>query len=296
MTEEENNAAEEAALDADIAKMLGQSPDESDTDTKFSDNTISDEPTSDVDTSATDQEEEQKPETVELSRYKNLQAKMTQASQEAADLRRMAASQQEQINQLLAQLQARKQPESSPVDDDEMSSVLNDYPEIAGPLVRKNQLLENKIAQLEQMLTGVKQTSDRYAKTENDIATERHFNAIRQAVPDYDDLVSEENAPEVIDWVNQQAPIIQQGFYQGNADDVVTVFNLYKQSKGIPVEKVDRLAEAKNAATPRLPKNAAKPTSNKTTFTREQIAKMSMDQFMKNEAAIDAALASGEIY
>ena len=294
MKEEHDYAAEEAQLDADIAKMLGQSPD-SDTDNQFSDTITTAEPTSDVDTSAPDQEEDDKPETVELSRYKNLQAKMTQATQEAAELRRTVSSQQEQINQLIAQLQQAPTP-SSPVDSDEMNAVMEDYPEIAGPLVRKNQMLESKIAQLEQMLTGVKQTSDRYAKTEHDLATERHFNAIRQAVPDYDDLVSEENAPEVIDWVNQQAPIIQQGFYQGSVDDVVTVFNLYKQSKGLPVEKTDRLAEAKNAATPRLPKNTAKPTSQKNTFTREQIAKMSMDQFMKHEAEIDEALANGQIY
>ena len=288
---EEDYDKEEAQLDADIAKMLNLPTPEEDTGEQSND-TISAEPT-EVDTSATDQEEEPKPETVELSRYKNLQAKMTQATQENAELRRTLAALQDQVNQLQ---QAQTQPEQNPSDDDDLDTVMGDYPEIAGPLVKKNKMLEQKISQLEQMLTGVKQTSDRYVQNEQKTAEERHWNAIRQGVPDYDELVSDDNVNNVIEWVNSQAPIIRQGFFQGSADDVITVFNLYKQAQGLPVEKPDTLAAAKEAATPRLPKNTTKPTSNKTTFTREQIAKMSMDQFMKHEAEIDAAMANGQIF
>ena len=288
---EEDYDKEEAQLDADIAKMLNLPTPETDTGEQSND-TISAEPT-EVDTSAPDQEEEPKPETVELSRYKNLQAKMTQATQENAELRRTLAALQDQVNQL--QQAQQTPPEQITSDDDELGTVMEDYPEIAGPLVKKNKMLEQKISQLEQMLTGVKQTSDRYVQNEQKTAEEQHWNAIRAGVPDYDELVSDDNVNNVIEWVNSQAPIIKQGFFQGSAADVVTVFNMYKQAQGLPVEKPDNLAAAKEAATPRLPKNPTKPTSNKTTFTREQITKMSMDQFMKHEAEIDAAMANGQI-
>lgn len=287
---EEDYEKEEAQLDADIAKMLNLPPATSDSGET---DTISAEP-AEIDSSASDQSETEPTEDmVPISRLKNTQAKMTIASQENAELRRNIQALQDQVNQLL---QAQPQ-DQAPIDnDDDLNTVMDDYPEIAGPLVKKNKMLEQKIAQLEQMLTGVKQTSDRYVANEQKTAEERHWSAIRAGVPDYDELVSDDNVNNVIEWVNSQAPIIKQGFFQGSADDVVTVFNLYKQAQGLPVEKPDNLAAAKEAATPRLPKNTAKPASNKTTFTREQIAKMSMDQFMKHEAEIDEAVANGQIY
>lgn len=278
--EERDYDAEEAQLDADIAKMMNLTPDEDTVET-----TIEAEPA--TDTSDDDQKETEPPklETVELTRYKNLQAKMTQATQENAELRRAIAQLQEQ----------QAKPPEPDTTEDELNSVAGDYPEIAGPLVKKNKALEAKIAQLEQALIGISQKSESFSQTQQEIAAERWNVKVKSVHPDLDEILSPGHYDELKEWVEVQAPVIQQGFHSGSPDDAITVLNLYKQSKGVKVESPDKLTAARAAATPNLPKTTSKPSS-KQTYTREQIAKMSMDEFMKHETAIDEALVNGEIF
>lgn len=273
------NYEDESELDAEIAKMLDTTPEE-DTVEEVVEETVT------TDTSE-DDHEEQKPEMVELTRYKNLQAKMTKATQENSELRKHLESLQEQINQLQAK------PDTT---DDEIDTVNSDYPEIVGPLVKKNKALETKIAKLEEMLTNVSKKSESFAQTQSEIEAERWNSRVKSVHPDLDEILSPGHYEDLKGWVESQAPVIQQGFHSGNPDDAITVLNLYKQSKGIKTtEKPDRLAAAKAAATPNLPKSNTKPSS-KQTFTREQIAKMSMEEFMKHEAEIDQATVNGEIF
>jgi regulator of replication initiation timing len=295
MSDEIDYDAEEAALDAEIASMLNPSPDQ-DTDEQTQ---ITAEPTNEVDTSAVDQTEtEQQAEpTVPESRYKNLQAKMTQATQENAELRRENGELRQYAAQLQQQLQAKQQDAAPDTDDDDLDALTNDYPEIATPLVKRNKMLEQKLAQLEAQLGKVSDTASRFQQHEAQTVAEKHFATIKAVHPDFDTVTSDEAFHE---WAEAQPPIIQACVKNGcSAEDAIMVLNLYKQAKGLnaePAETVDKLAAAKQAASPKLPKNPGKPTSNKTNWTREQIAKMSMEEFAKHEAEIDEAIAQGLVY
>lgn len=287
MSDEIDYDAEEAALDAEIASMLNPSPAQ-DTDEQTQTDA---EPTNEVDTSAVDQTETVQTEpTVPESRYKNLQAKMTQVSQENAELRRYLAQLQEQVNQL----QTQQQQSTPPDTDDDLDALTNDYPEIATPLVKRNKMLEQKLAQLEAQLGKVSDTATRFQESEAKTAAERHFQTIKAVHADFDEVTRSDDFHE---WAETQPPIIQNCVKNGcSAEDAIMVLNLYKQSQGAPTEPVDKLAAAKQAANPKMPKNPGKPTSNKTNWTREQIAKMSMDEFAKHEQEIDDAIAQGLVY
>jgi hypothetical protein len=101
--------------------------------------------------------------------------------------------------------------------------------------------------------------------------------------------------------------MIQDALKQGTARDVVAALNLYRsehpKSVDVPVEAVkeapavvkpvSKLAEAKKASSP-VVKSSTKP-EEKQAYTQAQIAKMSREEFTKNEAAIDEAMARGEI-
>lgn len=278
--------AEEANLDKELWLMMHPEEDKAESTEEQQ------EETQEVDNTVVQEEQVSQEEMVPISRYKNAQAKMTQATMEAAELRRKIVQLEQQMSQMQAQIQAA--PREPEVSDDELKTVVDDYPEIAGPIVKRNKALEAKIAQLEQALQGVQQQSNSYAKTQAEIENEKFWNTIRAVHPDADELTTN-HAEELKEWVEQQAPIIQHGFYSGTAQDAIQVLSLYKQSKGQPVEKPDKLAAAKTASTPKV-QSQGKPSSQKTTFTREQIAKMSMDEFMKHESAIDEALAAGQIY
>jgi hypothetical protein len=291
MSDEIDYDAEEAALDAEIASLLNPSPAQ-DTDA----NTQTDaEPANTVDTSAIDQAEtEQQAEpTVPESRYKNLQAKMTQATQENAELRKENSELRQYAAQLQQQVQA-KQPEGTPdTDDDDLDTLTTDYPEIATPLVKRNKMLEQKLAQLEAQLGKVSDTATRFQESEAKTVTERHFQTIKAVHSDFDTVTTSEDFHE---WAATQPPMIQACIKNGcSAEDAIMVLNLYKQSQ-TPTESVDKLAAAKQAANPKMPKNPGKPTSNKTNWTRDQIAKMSMEEFAKHEDEIDAAIAQGLVY
>lgn len=279
--------AEEAKLDEELQRMMH--PEEGTAESEE----IQQEERQEAEEPIVEEKETAQEEMIPISRYKNAQARMTQATTEAAELRRRVGQLEQHISQLQAQIQsAHKETE---ITDDELKSVVDDYPGIAGPIVKKNKALEAKIAQLEQALQGVQQQSNSYAKTQAELENEKFWNTVRNVHPDADELTTT-HAEELKEWVEQQAPIIQHGFYSGTAQDAIQVLSLYKQSKGQSVEKPDKLAAAKTAATPKVQGQGSKPSSQKTTFTREQIAKMTMDEFMKHESAIDEALAAGEIY
>jgi hypothetical protein len=96
--------------------------------------------------------------------------------------------------------------------------------------------------------------------------------------------------------------LIQQALRQGTAHDVISALNLFRAEhpasvpdtiKQNAIAKPDKLAAAKAASTPVI--NSSRKVEPKPVYTTAQIAKMSRDEFMKHEAAIDEALARGEI-
>ena len=292
----------DAELDAEIQKMYSE--DDSASDAPEDSGTASEDPEAVVQEaeSATPSTDEQQAETtdpvVPEHRYKEAVRAMNKAQQELAEFRKADANRDQTIQQLQAELQALKSNEAPEPDAyEDLSEAKELYPELVAPLLKTIDSLKKQLASVQNEVSGVKTVADRYQQAEAMSAEERHYAEINNAHPDVSELVATE---EFQAWRNAQAPVIQYALDQGTARDVVAALSLYKSETGkastsAPVSnKPDRLAAAKDAASPSI-KGASKPDS-KPTFTADQIAKMTMSEFAKHEAEIDAAIARGELY
>jgi chromosome segregation ATPase len=292
----------DAELDAEIQKMYSE--DDSASDAPEDSGTASEDPEAVVQEaeSATPSTDEQQTETtdpvVPEHRYKEAVRAMNKAQQELAEFRKADANRDQTIQQLQAELQALKSNEAPEPDAyEDLSEAKELYPELVAPLLKTIDSLKKQLASVQNEVSGVKTVADRYQQAEAMSAEERHYAEINNAHPDVSELVATE---EFQAWRNAQAPVIQYALDQGTARDVVAALSLYKSETGkastsAPVSnKPDRLAAAKDAASPSI-KGASKPDS-KPTFTADQIAKMTMSEFAKHEAEIDAAIARGELY
>lgn len=207
-------------------------------------------------------------------RVKNAQAKMTQAAQEAAELRREVAALREALQK------APKEPEP---DTDAVEAA---YPEIAAPLVAKIKKLEAKIAELS---GNVQKTDQRVRESEEVAAGNQHLSAILKEHPDALEVIEQ---PSFESWKLKQPKAIQSIVETGSATDVNWMLSQYKSS--LPKKKPD--ADPDDLSMPSLPKaRKASADGGKPRFTREQIKRMSPEEFTKNEALIDEAMASGLI-
>jgi len=320
-------AAEDEALDSEIRALYAQdseseatseqeAPDESGTaseeQTQESNEDLQ-ESTSSVDEIVQEQTEEPKKAVVDEERYKNAVKAMNRAQSDLAEYRKQDAARDQLIQQLQAQVQQLQekqttQAESTPdVDDSDLAEGMELYPEAVKPLLKKIAALEKKLAEVDDSVGNVKAVSDRFKQTEQQTAEDKYWDTIRSKHDDVDDLI---NDPSYLDWYPNQSPMIQQALQlKGTAKDVISALNLFRAEYPKTVHKTeveqvavkpvatkaDKLAEARAASSPTI-KSTAKPDQKKPTYTNAQIAKMSREEYMKHEAAIDEALARGEIY
>jgi predicted metal-dependent hydrolase len=286
-------------IDKELAELLGKdyesddSPDESGTELNNE---------SDADVVQTTQESEEVTQheepTVAESRYKEAVRAMNKAQQELAEYRKQSADRDQLIQQLQSQVEALQSANNNPAKDDSedvsLDDLASDYPEIVGPLLKEIKALTAQVGAMKGDVDGVKSVADNYRQREAQTAQERHVAEILAKHPDAFEL---RNSDEFEDWLSQQAPIIQHAISQGSSQDVNVAFDLYKSTQAPKMDekaKPNKLDEARRASSPNV-KGNAKP-EQKTTFTLKQIEKMSRDEFIKHEAAIDEALARGEIY
>jgi hypothetical protein len=244
--------------------------------------------------------------TVPESRYQNAVLAMNRAQQELSDKRKQEADKDALIQSLQAQLQAQTEAPAStqsPTDDDDDDEDLEEareiYPEVINPLLKRLAQLEKKLAAVNADVGTVKHVAERYQQSEQQSAEDRHWSAIKAKHGDVDEIAQ---SAEYADWYHNQSPLIQQALRQGTAHDVISALNLFRAEhpasvpdtiKQNTIAKPDKLAAAKAASTPVM--NGSRKTEPKPAYTTAQIAKMSRDEFMKHEAAIDEALARGEI-
>lgn len=218
------------------------------------------------------------PELVPIERYKNAQARMTQATQEAAQLRR-------ELEALRQQAIAPPQRQIPNEDEEDLSKWMQEYPDFAGPIVKKLNKQQAILKQLEEQNAQL--------RAQNETVQRDSFKQVVSAVhPDVGDIV---NSDDFHGWLARQPKGISQMAHNGSADDVIYVLNQYKGSINAP-RTSSKLDEARRVATPNV-RNASTGASNATgqlkSFTREQIAAMSEKEFEANEEAIDAAMAAG---
>lgn len=94
-----------------------------------------------------------------------------------------------------------------------------------------------------------------------------HFDTIRTVHPDLDEIT---RSFDFEGWLLRQPPEVQRLKYTGNAEQVIDMLTRYKREFGL------------------LPKP-------KPTFTRQQIARMSPEEFARREPEIDKAIADGRV-
>lgn len=215
-------------------------------------------------------------------RIKNAQARMTKATQEAADLRKEVIALRQRNAELSSEL-ANAQHRGDGEDDD-LKTLAEEYPDIAAPLLKK-------LAKLEQTVT---QYRDQVETTESQSTLNEHFDTIRKSHPDMDDIVTSD---DFVGWLERQTPVWQRVANDGSAHEVVELINRYKEvfdtQPQQPVSKVDK---ARRVAEPTLPKaRRPDPSSGKRIWSRQEITRMPLDEFERRSAEIDQAYLEGRV-
>lgn len=206
---------------------------------------------------------------------------------EVSDLRRQLAERKDEnlFNppKTAEELEAfrQKNPEFYDVMMSVAHSRLNHYDEQAGSRLRQ---LEEKLAQSEQ---------------------EKAFAQIEKAHPDYLQVV---NDPKFIEWLDEQDDALQAWVKtnSNNARQFIRAIDLYKLDAGITKKLPSRKEESKE--TKRAPASSAADSvsvsgnssvtvgeGNKRIWSREEINRMTPQQFEKFEAELDEAMIEGRV-
>lgn len=215
-------------------------------------------------------------------RVKNAQARMTKATQEAAELRRNMAELQATVQNLQSQLvEAANNKDGI---DDELRTLAEEYPDIAAPLLKKLSRLEETVSEYRSRIDS--------EKSQNTL--QAHFDTIRGAHPDMDDIVVSD---DFTGWLERQSAVWQRVAQDGSADEVVELLNRYKETFDTPPQQqVSKVERARRVAEPSLPKaRKPDPNSGKRIWTREEITRMPLEEFERRQAEIDQAYLDGRV-
>lgn len=239
-------------------------------------------------------------------RIRNAQARMTRATQEAAELKRQVQSLQDETASLKRSREAAssteaekpKAPETpADIDDSDLAEAMKEFPEVAKPLVRLIKQQQAELGQLNATITDLKgnvdQTRSQLDEESKAQSLKTHNDAILQA---HNDAFQLAESDDFQGWKDRQPPIVQRAITNGSAQDVIWALDQYKAAVGaVPDETTKRREAAKASATP--PSRSARQPSGGTRhrFTRPQINAMSPEEFAANETEIDKALAAGLI-
>ena len=110
---------------------------------------------------------------------------------------------------------------------------------------------------------------------------------IVKAHPDFESITNED---EFHDWAEQQPKSVQKLIYSSSADDVIWAIGQYK--KEMKTEKPNLKKEAAKAVSSKSSSVEPK-TEGKGRFTESMVNKMSMQEYEKNEAAIQESIKNG---
>lgn len=231
---------------------------------------------------------------VMAEQVKNAKARMTQATMEAAELRRQLQAKEEELSRLTApKTDSPKTDEKKSDRTLRLKQVVQEFPDYSGPIVEELTEQEQRLKQLEEMVGNVAKTAQsteqRFQENVDRSGRALHEAKIMKVHPDAFDIATQE---DFHGWAERQPPMIRQAIQNGTADDVIHTLNLYKSSLK-PSKSNERNEAARESAVPHLPKARSNKTNEQPRFTREQIKSMSQAEFEKNEAEIDKAMAAG---
>lgn len=179
---------------------------------------------------------------------------------------------QKEINSLKAkieQLEKRAPAQTLPVTPEEAEDWAKNNP--------KSAAIIRSLAAKEVNVTPVATDLEELRK---DVARTREEAAIRKAIPDFDDIVNDDDFHE---WAENQPETIQKIIYESNkASDTIWAINAYKTFKSKNADPKKEAAKSVNKSKASEPKGDL----TKGRFSESMVAKMSPEEFEKNEAAI----------
>lgn len=279
--ESENASPEEVKVEQ------GQ-PTEASDDTQAIKEPLSDSEPKQDNTIENEKPQERDPLEVAEERVANAQKRMTQATQEAADLRKQVQSLTQTVEEL--KQQPAQQPDNA-INSQEgnalekLDSLASEFEDFA-PLVNAIRSIQNQVVSLQQ---SAEKTEQQVQQDQAKQAESEYMNAITAVHPDAETIAL---SPDFDAWLVSKPSFFRQNVFgtgqpnsAGTPEQVNFVLSQYKQSIA-PSQQTSKLEEAKKLATPSV-RSKTETIKPKPTFTREQINNMSLAEYEANEAAID---------
>lgn len=219
-------------------------------------------------------------------RYKNAQRKMTQATTEAKELRRLHEQTMAELGELKRQLAEKD------VDLEKLKQVREEYPDLAAPILDQMERTQAQVAETNAELEQLRQMREQEAISQ---AQEAHMARIREAHPDLDDIVQ---SGDWADWLEIQDASIQSWIESGSSNDVNAALYKFKSDMGFgqPTPQERALEKAKAAAEPKLPKSRKPDTgAGQKVWSAADIKRMSLQDFEANQDVLMDAWRQGQI-
>lgn len=208
---------------------------------------------------------------------KGAQRKMTQATQEAAELRKQNESLMNALTELKGQLAERSR------NDEGLQKLKEEYPDVASPLLDEIQRLQDR---LDEHSALNQQRDEQLQQVEQQKQMEAHFDAIRAVHPDFEDVT---NTSDWALWLEDQNALTQHWVQYGSSNDVNAVISKFKVDMGVkPATPQERTLErAKAVAEPKMPKaRKSNVVGEKKTWTIDEIKRMPNELFEKHQKEI----------
>ena len=220
---------------------------------------------------------------------KNLSREEKSFKKRYGDVRRHMQQKEKEWEEKFTALEARLGQENirPPKSDEDIETWAAEFPDVASIV----ETIAAKKAQ--EMFNKAEDRLQRLDAKEAEMSRSTAEQDIRTSHPDFDKL---READDFHDWVDEQPKWVQDALYE-NSDDaasVIRVIDLYKVDNGMT--KSDYAAKRKAAAGTVKKASKAKIDAEETagSFTESQIAKMSAQEYEKQEEEITNAIRTGK--
>lgn len=216
---------------------------------------------------------------------KGAQARMTKATQEAAELRKLNSELMQAVGDLKGQLEERQK------DNEQLAKIREEYPDIAGPLLDELSRTQAEVSSTKDALAAEERRRQEAVQAQ---AQAEHFDRIRAVHPDVDQLIE---TADWINWLEVQDSSTQQWIERGSSNDVNAVLHRFKADMGMkpPTPQEQALEKARKVAEPKMPKTRKPNTGGKKTWTVEEIKRMPNKDFERYQGEILKAMEQGAI-
>ena len=220
---------------------------------------------------------------------KNLSREEKSFKKRYGDVRRHMQQKEKEWEEKFTALEARLGQENirPPKSDEDIETWAAEYPDVASIV----ETIAAKKAQ--EMFSKAEDRLQRLDAKEAEMSRSSAEQDIRKAHPDFDKL---READEFHDWVDDQPKWVQDALYENSddADSVIRVIDLYKVDNGMT--KSDYAAKRKAAAgsVKKASKASVDAEDTSGSFKESDIARMSAQEYEKQEEAITKAIQSGK--